>query len=299
MTKTSKTKAARRSADGRTRDEPRLQSNARLVTEVVEQGFQDDEEDKDFVTALARGLELLRSFTPDAPLLGNQELAKRTALPKATISRLTHTLTKLGCLKKQTSSGKYQLDVGVLALGYQLISNLTVRTIAHPYMEEFSVYANSIVAMAARDRLQMVYLDAVYPRAVTMGLATASTRRQVGAYLPLHSSAVGRACLSAMPEAERAVVLGKIRERHPGNWREIRRSLDRTFEDYANYGFCISAGDFMRDVHAVAVPMIHKDHGILTFNCVGPSFQMPREKLEQDIGPRLKHMVSQIQDVAR
>ena len=57
-----------------------------------------DEElkDRQFVTALARGLELLRCFTPESLLLGNQELAKKTGLLKPTVSRLTHTLTRLG-----------------------------------------------------------------------------------------------------------------------------------------------------------------------------------------------------------
>ena len=47
----------------------------------------DEEEDKDrqFVTALARGLELLRCFTPSESVLGNQELARKTGLPKPTI----------------------------------------------------------------------------------------------------------------------------------------------------------------------------------------------------------------------
>lgn len=299
MTKTNKAKGEKRNSGSRARSETSATKLRATAQSADEPGFQDDEQDKDFVTALARGLELLRSFTPDASLLGNQELARKTGLPKATISRLTHTLAKLGCLKKQSTSGKYQLDVGVLAFGYQLLSNLTVRTIAHPYMEELSVYANSTVAMAARDRLQMVYLDAVYPRNVTSSLAAVSMRRQVGSYLPIHLSAMGRACLSAMSAAERDVVLANIRERHADNWQEIRRSLDRAFKDFANHGFCISTGDWMRDVHAVAVPLVHKDHGILTFNCAAPSFQMTRERLESDIGPRLKHMVSQIQDLAR
>src|SRR5256885_13076191 len=49
--------------------------------------------DRKFVTALARGLEVLRVFTPTEGLLGNGEIAERTGLPKPTVSRLTYTLT--------------------------------------------------------------------------------------------------------------------------------------------------------------------------------------------------------------
>ena len=48
--------------------------------------------DRQFVTALARGLEILRCFQAGDPALGNQDIAERTGLPKPTVSRLTHTL---------------------------------------------------------------------------------------------------------------------------------------------------------------------------------------------------------------
>ena len=39
---------------------------------------------------------------------------------------------------------------------------------------------------------------------------------------------------------------------------------------------------------------MHKQHGLLVFNCGGPSFILGREKLEEDIAPRLLHMVNNI-----
>jgi DNA-binding IclR family transcriptional regulator len=245
--------------------------------------------DRNFVTALARGLELLRCFGPGEALLGNQELAAKTGLPKATVSRLTYTLAKLGYLKKQAASGKYQVDVGVLALGYQMLPSLSIRAIARPYMEQLAGYTRAAVAIAARDRLQMVYLDVVH------GQASLTMRRQVGSYLPLHLSSVGRACLAAMPEDEREFILDHIRARNLDDWIATRRALDRSFRDYQDYGYCFSIGDWSREVNSVAAPLVHPEHGILAFNCGGPSFLLNRERLEDDIGPRLKHMVDQIQ----
>ena len=54
--------------------------------------------DRHFVTALARGLEVLACFRHGDRMLGNQELSKRCGLAKSTVSRLTHTLTRLGYL---------------------------------------------------------------------------------------------------------------------------------------------------------------------------------------------------------
>ena len=66
------------------------------------------EKDRMFVTALARGLDVLRSFTQGDNMLGNQEIAKRTSLPKPTVCRMTHTLTKLGYLQFNKESEKYR-----------------------------------------------------------------------------------------------------------------------------------------------------------------------------------------------
>ncbi|WP_329030010.1 IclR family transcriptional regulator [Pseudomonas aeruginosa] len=254
-----------------------------------------DEElkDRQFVTALARGLELLRCFTPRESLLGNQELAKKTGLPKPTVSRLTHTLTRLGYLRHLPHSGKYQLEVGLMSFGYAMLSNLSIRALARPLMEEMAGYAKAAVAMAARDRLSMVYLDVVH------GEANLTMRRQVGSHLSLHRSAIGRACLAAMPEDEREFILGHIRKRHPEDWPEVRKGLERAFRDYADYGFCLSLGEWQRDVNAVGVALHHESHGLLAFNCGGPSFHLKREKLEDDIGPRLLHMVHNIEAATR
>ena len=60
----------------------------------------DPAEDRRFVTALARGLTLLRCFSPSDRWLAHQELARRAGLPQATVSRLTYTLTSLGYLRR-------------------------------------------------------------------------------------------------------------------------------------------------------------------------------------------------------
>jgi DNA-binding IclR family transcriptional regulator len=253
----------------------------------------EDETSGQFVTALARGLELMRCFTPRDNVLGNQDLARMTGLPKPTVTRLTNTLMRLGCLKREVHSGKYQLDVGVLGFGYAMLTNLSIRSVAHPLMEELANHAQAAVAMAARDRLQMVYLD------VVQGQGNTTMRRQIGSYLPLAQSSAGRACLAAMPESEREFLLDHIRQREADQWPAIRKGLDRAFRDYTDYGFCLSIGEWHRDVNSVAVPLLHPQFGLLTFNCGGPSFQLPRDKLADDIGPRLINMVNNIGAAAR
>lgn len=247
-----------------------------------------DENDRQFITALARGLELLRCFSAKHPQLGNQELSQMTGLPKPTITRLTHTLSRLGYLKQLPNSSKFQLSVGVLSFGYSMLSNVSIRSIAHPLMKELADYAEAAVAMATRDRLNMIYLD------VVQGKGNVTMRRQVGTHLPLHLSSMGRACLAAMPEDERDFLMNAIRNKHRDEWPKIRKDLEKAFKDYQDFGYCFSMGDWHKDVNSVAVPFIHDQHGLLVFNCGGPSFLLNQEKIESSIAPRLLHMVNNI-----
>ncbi|MGM8899317.1 MULTISPECIES: IclR family transcriptional regulator [unclassified Psychrobacter] len=248
-----------------------------------------DKNDRQFVTALARGLELLRCFTPQRPYLGNQDLSQMTGLPKGTITRLTYTLVKLGYLKQSTNSSKYQLSAGVLGFGYTMMANISINNLVTPYMEELADYANSAVAMATRDRLTMVYLN------VVQGSGTTTMRRNVGSYLPIHLSSMGRACLASMPPAEQEFILDAIRSKYKDDWLKIRRGLDKAFKDYEDYGYCFSISEWQKDVNAVATAMMHPTEGLLTFNCGAPSFVLSRTKLEEDIAPRLLHMKNNIE----
>lgn len=243
-----------------------------------------DENDRQFVTALARGLELLRCFTPQTPQLGNQELSEMTGLPKATITRLTYTLVKLGYLKQSSSTTKYHLSVGVLGFGYTMLSNISINNVATPYMKELADYANSAVAMATRDRLRMVYLN------VVQGNGATTMRRNVGSYLPIHLSSMGRACLASMPHAEQEFILNAIRNKYKDDWPKISRGLNQAFKDYEEYGYCFSLGEWYKDVNSVATALLHPTEGILTFNCGAPSFVLDTDKLKADIAPRLLHM---------
>ena len=53
--------------------------------------------ERQFITSLHRGLEVLRAFRPDDRAgLSNGDLADRTGLPNSTVSRLTYTLLRQG-----------------------------------------------------------------------------------------------------------------------------------------------------------------------------------------------------------
>lgn len=246
--------------------------------------------DRKFVTALARGLEVLRAFTPNDGLLGNGEIAERTGLPKATVTRLTYTLTKLGYLAYIARLEKYQLAPSTLAIGYATLANMRIRQVARTYMQSLADYADASVSLGSRDRLNMIYIDHWRAKSAVM------LRLDVGSRIPMATTAMGRALIAALPEHERDWLLDRIRRQAGDNWPKVRAGITRATKDLASRGFTMSIGDWQRDVSGVGVPLIPSDgSSIFVFNCGAPAFRLSRDKLENDLGPRLVNMVRNVQ----
>ena len=243
-----------------------------------------------FIVSLARGLEVLRTFTPGEGLLGNQEIAARTGLPKATVTRLTYTLTQLDYLTHLERLQKYQLAPGALAIGYSALANMRIRQIARPHMQALANYSGASVALGSRDRLNLLYLEHCRAKSAVM------LRLDLGSRIPIATTAMGRAMLAAFPEKERDWLLRHIARRERKRWPKLRLGIERARKDFASRGFTLSVGEWQTDVTAVGVPLIPADgSGIFAFNCGAPSFHFSRNRLVSDIGPRLLNMVRNIE----
>ncbi len=245
------------------------------------------------VTALARGLSVLRSFRQGDRFLGNQEIAERTRLPKATVSRLTHTLTVLGYLNHSRRFSQYSLGPAVLSLGYSMLGNLDILKSARPLMQALADDSEASVSLAARDSLHMVYLENCVARANMITL-----RIDVGARTRIANTAMGRALLCGLPEEERADLIAQIRQTTPkGEWAQIKAGIDQGIVDYREKGFCFSLGDWRENVNSIAVPLIQADNSVLAINCGGPAWQLSAEKLDKNIGPRLVEISQRLENL--
>jgi len=240
--------------------------------------------DRQFIAALARGLQVLRCYRASERYLGNQDFAARTGLPKPTVSRLTHTLTRLGYLEYSPALAKYSLGAAVLSLSYPYLSALDVRQVAQPLMQELAEYAQATVSLGARDSEEhMIFLE------ICQGSQMFRMHMAVGQRVPHGTSAMGRAYLAAMPEQARAEIIERYRQLTPKQeWPSMRASMEQAVADYAEHGFCFSLGEWNKEVWAVGTPMVSNDGAhVLAFNVSGPVFAMDRQRLITDIGPRL------------
>ncbi|MGF1552888.1 MAG: IclR family transcriptional regulator [Paracoccaceae bacterium] len=252
------------------------------------------EGERQFVSALHRGLEILRAFRPaDAAGLGNLELANRTGLPTSTVSRLTYTLSKLGYLIYEEPTGRYRMGMAVLSLGYACLGGMRIRETARVHMQDMAdrVGPGVLIALGSRDEFAMTYV------ACARSGGMISLQLDVGSRISLARSAMGRAYIAGATDEERGLLLSRLRERvGEDEWPRIEDGILDAVEQVRTKGFYTNVGQWQPDVNAVAVPFRppYGDPRLLAFNAGGPAYLLPRERLEDELGPRLVRLAGTV-----
>jgi DNA-binding IclR family transcriptional regulator len=238
-------------------------------------------DERKFVVALARGLDLLRAFRPGESLLGNRDFVDRTGLPKATVNRLAYTLTTLGYLRFDEPAGKYALDTGVLSLGFTLLAGADTLELARPHMRALAREIGAAVSLGCRDGLDMIYLET----ALTLGLAP-------GSRLSMLTSSMGRAYLAVQEPAAREALFDELGKNEGEAKVDAAR---RAIEDFARDGCCYSFRDWHDDVNAIAAPFRDLRNGRwLVLSSSGPASSMDEAYFRETIGPRLKALAARL-----
>jgi DNA-binding IclR family transcriptional regulator len=138
--------------------------------------------------SLERGVAILRAFRPGADLLGNGDLAERTGLSRATVSRLTQTLVDSGMLEHDRRRRAYRLAAPVLSLAHAMRTGSPVLQLAGPLMRTEAEQRKINVGLAVADGDEMVYLESVrYSHRVAWRNVVAGQRA------PMELTSLGRA----------------------------------------------------------------------------------------------------------
>jgi DNA-binding IclR family transcriptional regulator len=209
--------------------------------------------------SLERGIEILRAFKPGADILGNGELAERTGLPAATVSRLTQTLVGTGMLEHDPRHRAYRLAAPVLSLAHAMRSGSPVLQLAAPLMRKLAEKMKINVGLAVADRDEMVYLESVrYNRRVSLRNVVAGQR------VPIELTSLGRAWLAAAPGAQRRELFALFKSRRAATWRALEKEILDAIEQVGTNGFC--AASWQPEVVALATPIAVAGHPVYVLN---------------------------------
>ncbi len=251
----------------------------------------DRAESDTLVTPLARGLAVLASFGPGHVWMGNKQIVLETGLPAATVSRLLKSLVSLGYLHYDGGERKYRLAAAALGLGYAALATGDIRRIARAEIRKFAEATNTYVSLSTRDRRNLVVVDSHLGSQAVLALdMTPGTR------LSIAGSVAGAALLSALPAQEREYLLEQLERRVGAEWPAHRRRIAEKISQIHELGFCMSPGEWVPELSSISVPISLPEGSPWVLSCSGRSSQMPRARMERELGPRLVAVAGLLHD---
>ena len=257
------------------------------INTVLEQSKEDN--DRQFVTALGRGLTLLAAFEQHQQL-SHQQLCQMTNLPKATITRLIHTLMTLGFLRV-TEHGQYQLGSSAVRLSATAWSRHDMVAAAEPLLRQFASSNEVSVNLATEVEGEMRY------HACCRSPARLSVNLQVGSAVPVTRTAIGRAFYAASSPARQASIRNNLQEHlSTEDYNHAQSALSDAAEHYRLHGYTVSDGDFSTDILAVAVGVFDVATGQYAYslNASVPRANWEAEEYKTMIVPKLQMLAQQI-----
>lgn len=162
---------------------------------------------------------------------------------------------------------------------------------ALPLMKALAEEFQASVSLGERDRDQMVIVQ----RSEAMGILRMNLH--VGSGLPLVISSLGRACLAAMDETERAAALTLLRDLTPAaDWPAAQTGVTQSLADLQAHGCVFNLGESHREIHAIGIPV--PAGGVrgrrLALTCGGARSLLSRNTLVRTLAPRLIELAARI-----
>lgn len=241
--------------------------------------------DRQFVTALARGLKVLRCFSHDRPQLSSSDIARLTGLPQPTVWRLCHTLLVEGYLICADGAGKMSIGLPALALGFSALARQPLADIALPRMRAFTERTRLGMSLSIRDGSEMVYLQRTHGDFTYIN-------DPVGARRPFARAPTAWACYGLYDDGERAEVDRLLQDQDPSRWPAVQEHLQGARQQYNSLGFIISIGILHGQLNAVAVPIKSLNSAkVFGLSASGIAAEWPEHRL-REVGAELVSLAS-------
>jgi IclR family pca regulon transcriptional regulator len=248
---------------------------------------------RDYVSSLARGLEVLRAFNRTRRKMTLSEVAAETGNTRAGARRILLTLVHEGYA---VADGKlFDLTPQVLELGYSVLSSKGAWDIARPFIDHLSEEIRESVSAAVLDKFDVVYVSgAQYHRVISVGIT-------VGARFPAHCTATGRVLLAFQPVEHwpgivQNIPLAPMTERTVTNRHEFRRIL----EDVRAKGWCLVDQELEIGLISVAVPLTNAAGGLVGAINVGvPTVRADAQRMVGEVLPRLLETAANIRQALK
>jgi IclR family pca regulon transcriptional regulator len=244
---------------------------------------------RDYVNALARGLEVIRAFTRSTPSMTLADVARATGMNRATVRRFLLTLVAEGYAS--TDGKQFALKPKVLELGFAALSSMKFLDVVQPAVERLAEQIGESCFAAILDGEDVVYVATATPsgRLINIGLS-------VGSRSPAHCVSTGRILLAALPERARLKYLDTATLRKmTANTVTSKVKLRALIEETSAKGWSVCDQELEIGLRSISVPI--RDHSgevLAALNVACPSSRITPEDMHTRVLLKLQETSQEI-----
>ncbi|PRY58240.1 IclR family transcriptional regulator [Knoellia remsis] len=144
------------------------------------------------MTALQKAIAVTEALAHERRL---SDIARHTGLPVSTVHRILQELVTAGWAREEEGR-TYVLGARLLSLPSRTTGSEDLARLARPQLRRLCEESGRTVHFAMLDGDQLVYVDKLE------GTRAYAMRSRIGMTLPLHCTAIGKAVLAQLPDAE-------------------------------------------------------------------------------------------------
>jgi IclR family pca regulon transcriptional regulator len=242
----------------------------------------------DFVTALARGLSVIRALGEEGPPATLAEIARRVGLARATVRRALITLETLGYVENDGRT--FTLTSKVLSLGYSYLSSIPLARASKPCLEDISATLNEASGTAILDGDDVVLLVRVpVQRMVNPGIPS-------GSRLPAYCTATGHVLLAGQTDEVIEGYLTRVRPEAltPHTETDIARIRSSILAARAN-GYAFRSEQAEIGLRAISVPIENAQKRVIAaMNIVAPVDRVSEDEMIRRFLPLMRKKAEEI-----
>jgi len=250
----------------------RLSRQGRLAGDVAGEG--------DVIQVVSRAFDVLRCFEGHEARLGNLEISNRCGLPRSTVSRLTHTLTRMGQLVYLPRDQKYRIGPSAVAMSTAMMKGLQLRNLIRLRLQDLAEQLPGTVGFVIPDRFHLVYLE--YARAANaLGL-----HESTGSRIAIGTTAAGHAYAAALAPEVGDALLAEMERETPDAARSLRPRLEDNRRFLKEHGYDVACGLWSPHINGLAVPLWSPQYQTFVVVTIGLLSAMFDEKrLHKEVAP--------------
>jgi DNA-binding IclR family transcriptional regulator len=234
----------------------------------------------DVIQVVSRAFDVLRCFEGHEARLGNLEISNRCGLPRSTVSRLTHTLTRMGQLVYLPRDQKYRIGPSAVAMSASMMKGAQLRSMIRQRLQEVAEQLPGTVGFVVPDRFHLVYLQ--FARSATaLGL-----HEGTGSRISMASTAAGAAYTAALaPEIGDAFIADMEREA-PEAAKILRPRIEANRQMLRERGYVVACGLWSPHINGLAVPIWSPQYQTFVVITIGLlSAMYDEQRLHAEVAP--------------